>query len=561
MTTVAETASAPLGEPADGAPAKPVRMVGRTGVISRLTARRAARSGAVLGMVIAVYSAIQAFGYVDAYKTEASRRALAATLTSSSGLTALVGPGHDLASVAGYTAWKCFMVLALVAAVWGLLTGTKLLRGEEEAGRWEVLLAGGTNRRRATSSALGGLAAAAGVLFAVASVLTALVWHSHSVGISPAASVFFVFAVACSAAVFLAIGALAGELAATRRQAAAYAGAVLGVSFALRMVADTNASLAWLRWLSPLGWVEQLRPLAAPDPWPLLLIAAFVLACGGLSIQLAGRRDLGSSTLSDRSSAPARTGLLSGPLGLGVRLVRPTALAWMAGIAALALIIASETNAATKSLDDSSSAREVLSRLGGGGVAQGAYLGASFFILAVVVAIAAIGHVTAARSEEGSGRIDHLVARPLSRARWLSSRLLVAVCCVVTTALVGGLCMWLGVAGQHTTVTLGSLLGAGLNTVPPALCLLGLGTLVFGLWPRFTSYAVYGLLVWAFLLELIGGILGSAGWVLDTSPFHQMAPAPAVAPDWMSGAVMVAVGLASAALGVTALAWRDLMGD
>jgi hypothetical protein len=44
--------------------------------------------------------------------------------------------------VAGYTVWKSFMFLIVVGSAWGLLTGTKLLRGEEDAGRWELLLAG-----------------------------------------------------------------------------------------------------------------------------------------------------------------------------------------------------------------------------------------------------------------------------------------------------------------------------------------------------------------------------------------------------------------------------------
>ena len=38
------------------------------------------------------------------------------------------------------------MTLMVLGAVWGLLTSTRLLRGEEDAGRWELLLAGQTTR-------------------------------------------------------------------------------------------------------------------------------------------------------------------------------------------------------------------------------------------------------------------------------------------------------------------------------------------------------------------------------------------------------------------------------
>ena len=84
-----------------------------------------------------------------------------------------------------------------------------------------------------------------------------------------------------------------------------------------------------------------------------------------------------------------------------------------------------------------------------------------------------------------------------------------------------------GDGGQNANVSLGTLLNAGLNVAAPALCLWGIGTLSFGLWPRATSYTVYGVLAWSLLVELIGGIGANSRWLLDTSLFHQMAAAPA----------------------------------
>ena len=58
---------------------------------------------------------------------------------------------------------------------------------------------------------------------------------------------------------FVAVGALCSQLAATRRQAASYASIFLGVSYAIRMVADSGIGLHGLVWASPLGWAEQLQ--------------------------------------------------------------------------------------------------------------------------------------------------------------------------------------------------------------------------------------------------------------------------------------------------------------
>ncbi len=126
-------------------------------VIHRLTSRKALRSGALWGLVFGIYVASQVQAYVSAYKTQAERNALAKSFTSSGGLNALVGPVHQLNTVAGYTEWKSVGILTVLGAIWALLLSTKLLRGEEDAGRWELLLAGQTTRRGAAIQAMVGL--------------------------------------------------------------------------------------------------------------------------------------------------------------------------------------------------------------------------------------------------------------------------------------------------------------------------------------------------------------------------------------------------------------------
>ena len=123
------------------------------------------------------------------------------------------------------------------------------------------------------------------------------------------------------------------------------------------------------------------------------------------------------------------------------------------------------------------------------------------------------------------GGLDNLLVRPLARSRWYAEPLLVAGAALVAGGLIAGIFAWLGAASQHSGVGFTSVLEAGLNVVPPTLCILGIGALVFGLAPRATTIATYGLLVWSFLVELVGGVVGLNHFVLDTSVFHQMAAA------------------------------------
>jgi putative exporter of polyketide antibiotics len=50
----------------------------------------------------------------------------------------IFGVAHHLDTVGGYAAYHAIGVGGIIAAVWGLLAGTRLLRGEEDTGRWEL---------------------------------------------------------------------------------------------------------------------------------------------------------------------------------------------------------------------------------------------------------------------------------------------------------------------------------------------------------------------------------------------------------------------------------------
>ncbi len=248
-------------------------------------------------------------------------------------------------------------------------------------------------------------------------------------------------------------------------------------------------------------------------------------------------------------------------MGLTVRLVRPAVLSWWAAIGAWSLLLGFIAKQGGSMLTTSSSVQQAVSRLGARGAGTLQYLGVTFLMVAWLVAFVAVTQVTAARSEEAEGRLDHLLVRPVSRSSWLAGKVAVATAILVASGLLAGLLTWLGAASQNAGAGLASLLSAGINVVPPAVCILGIGVLTIGVWPRATSVVTYGVLAWSFLIELLAGFFSSNHWLLDTSVFHHMAAAPAVNPDWTSAAVLVAVGTVAAVAGGVAFGRRDLAGE
>ncbi len=392
-----EVRSSPAPEGASGFSFRSSRTV-----VAGLTARKAVRSGVLWGYVFGVAVVSSAYSYSSIYKTQGQRNRLEAAFGANNATNALFGPAIRLQTVAGFTVFKTSMTLMILGAVWGLLTSTRLLRGEEEAGRWEMLLTGQTTRGGATVQALVGLGGGVTVIWAVTALITAVAGLSSKVGIGVGPAVFLALALVASAVMFLAIGALTSQLAATRRQAAAYAAVVLGASYALRMVADSSGSLHWIRWLSPLGWVEVLQPLTGPRPLALVPIAAFTVVVAAVAVRLAGSRDLGASILPDRSTAEPHLRLLTGATGLSTRLVRPTVIGWGTAIAVTALLFGVVAKSAGGTISGSS-IHQLLARLGARGTGVDAYLGTAFLILAVLIGFAAAGQVTAARTEETGG--------------------------------------------------------------------------------------------------------------------------------------------------------------
>ena len=523
-------------------------------VIAAHVAQRSLRGAAIWGLVFGLWVISTVKAFVSGYPTLAERIQLAQSLQP---FSTLMGLPHRAETVAGFTEWRVLVVIVIIGAIWGLQTSTGLLRGEEEAGRWELLLAGQTTKRWATLQALFGLGASFTAMF----VLTVLFVfaagrlpgaHFHVVG-----SLLFALGLVSGAAMFLAVGALASQLSATRGQAATIAAVVLGAAYVVRMIADSRSSLGWLRWLSPIGWVEELRPLQNPQPLALVPIVGLVLVCGGVAVVLAGGRDLNASVLREGTPNRGDARSLIGPTSLALRMSGPTAIAWLAGVAGMAVIYGSLTRSATSMLASSPSFEATLGRLGVRRVTEG-YLGVVFLLVDVLISVIAASQVAAIRDEEAAGRLDNLLVRPVSRARWLVGRLGVSTLLIVLSGLAAGFATWVGIASQHIYVAQPRLLEAGLNATVPGVFVLGAGVLVLGLRPRLSAKVAYGIVAWSFLIDLLGSLVKGAKWLRDSSLFTHIALAPAAKPDWGTAAIIVLLGVAAATVGVIAFLRRDV---
>lgn len=538
------------------APAAAVPAGGRGAV--RAIAGRAFADGRTRTLSFALLFAFMAYlnvnGYVHSFPTLRERLDFVRSFGNDASVRLFYGEPHDLLHAGGYVAWRVGGFGAIFAAAWGVLAAVRALRTEEDAGRWELLLAGAIRRRDAL------LAVLAAIVGGIA-VLWLGLWLGCVAGGLPAGgSAYMALATLTPALVFAGVGALASQLAPTRRIALELGMAALAALFVLRVVADTSSGAGWLRWGTPLGWAEELRAFAGPRPLVLLLPlgAAGALLAGAGAIAL--RRDVGSGLLRARDERAPRLRLLGSPAGQALRGERGSLIGWGVGVGLFAFIVGViSTTFETARL--SSRIREELARFGARVLTPSGILGFYFLFFVLAISLFACAQVVAARHEEAEGRLETLLVLPLGRRRWLAGRVALALAGAVALALGAGLLAWAGARSQGADVSLPDMLGAGANCLPTALLFLALSALAFGAWPRATSGIAYGLVSLAFVWQLFGTALGAPSWLLGASPFHHVGLVPAQSFKALAAAIMLALAAAALAAAFALFARRDLTGE
>ncbi|MEV3966731.1 ABC transporter permease [Streptomyces sp. NPDC050698] len=487
------------------------------------------------------------------YGTPAARADLVRQVETNSSLRAMVGPvfGDSLGAL---TAWRVGLYAGALAAVMSLLVVVRHTRDEEESGRQELVASGTVGRRASLTAALLAAAVANGVL--------ALLLTAGLAGQGGTGALALGLGVAGAGMVFATMAAIVAQLTESARLARGLTAAVLGAAFVLRAAGDsatdggtsrasgTGAGSSVLTWLSPLGWLENLRPYAAERWWVLALFAGAVVLQGLAAYALAGRRDLGMSFL------PTRPGPASGGLGsagaLAWRLQRGGVLGWGIGFFLAGVVYGGMTEGAADLVGGNDNARKVFERMGGHSGLTDAFLASMIGMLGLVAALYIVASVLRLHGEETSGRAEPVLANAVGRLRWAAGHLLIAFGGATLIMLLAGLGFAVGY-GRRT----GPVLAACLAQLPAVWVIGGLAVLLYGVLPR-AAVAAWGVAGAALLIGWVGPALDVPQAVLDLSPFGHLPKLPGGSVRW--GPLLVLTGLAVALVagGLAGLRRRDM---
>ncbi|MDP9239049.1 MAG: polyketide antibiotic transporter [Actinomycetota bacterium] len=491
------------------------------------------------------------------------RRTLAATfdpdslraLAENPALRALYGPPGPLADPGGFTVWRTGMFAAVVLGVWSLMTATRITRGEEEAGRWALLLAARIRLPGLVGRHLCALVVA-DVLIGGAVVGAMLLARTQVRG-----SLLFGAGLALVGMVFAGVGTLAGQLFPSRRLAAGAAGGVLGVALLLRMAADGASGLSWLHWGTPFGLFAAVEPYGADRVLPLAVLAGMGLVVGLVSVGAGWRRDLGAGWIPVRDRRRPRT-LLLRRLGLfSLRRTLRGLIGWAVGVAAYFLLIGALAKTLTKFLAGSPRYAEMAAQAGFRGLATvEGYAAALLVLLAIPIGVYAAGRIGLTAADEGEGRMALLLSLPVSRLRWAGLEAGVTAVACSGLAAVAGLALWAGTLLAGAPLGVGPSLAGAFNVLPVGLLCLGAAVLALGWAPRLAVPVGSLPATGGFLLLVLADSFGWPAWVRQISPFAHVASVPSVPPDWPGTAGILGVAVLLAAVGGYGYSRRDLRG-
>jgi ABC-2 type transport system permease protein len=477
------------------------------------------------------------------YGTETERADLLHQVATNSSFRALIGPvfGDGLGAL---TAWRAGVYAGALAAVTGLLVVVRHTRDEEESGRQELLASGAVGRRASLTAALLAAAVAAGVL--------ALLVAAGLAAQGAAGALAFGLGLAGVGMVFATMAAIVAQLTESARLARGLTAGLLGAAFVLRAAGDAvsdDGSSVWT-WLSPLGWLENLRAFAAERWWVLGLFAAAVAAQGAVAYVLAGRRDVGMSFL------PTRPGPATGRLGsagaLAWRLQRGGVLGWSIGFFLAGVVYGGLTDGVAGLVGDNRQARQLFERMGGRSGITDAFLASMTGMLGLVAALYVVASVLRLNGEETSGRAEPLLANAVSRLRWAAGHLTIAFGGSVLIMLLAGVGFAIGYGRQ-----VGPVLGACLVQVAGVWVIGGVAVLLLGLLPR-AAVAAWGVAGAVLLVGWVGPALNAPRAVLDISPYGHLPKLPGASMEWGPVLVLLGVAVVLVGVGLAGLRRRDL---
>ncbi len=440
----------------------------------------------------------------------------------------------------GYATWKYGFTI-LVMALWPLLAGARMLRGEEERGSLDMLLSLPRGRLRVALEKLAALWVALLLMALLIGLITFGGGRSANADFSLGDALLFGLNLALICGVFGSIALLLAQFTCERTTAAGITGGLLFLFIVLDMLHRVTSGTEWISRLSPIYYYNLSKPLVpsyGTNPGAMLLLLALSILLSGAALWLFVRRDVGAPvTLPAFLRRPERAVSLERALPVNAwslrsiyarslaKLVVPT-FWWTVAIAGFATWIVFIVQQTEQKLQDvfanSPTFRDVIMKVGGSDVDFNASLLSFIFIFLPVLLMAfAVTQASRWAADEENGLHELVLATPQPRLTVILARFGALTTATVFISAVTLALSALASATSGLALNGGNLAAATLSIIPMGLLIAALGYLFSG-WLRTvidTGLLSFLLTAW-FFITFVGPDLNWPDGVLHLSAFY-----------------------------------------
>jgi ABC-2 type transport system permease protein len=444
----------------------------------------------------------------------------------------LVGEYVPIDTLGGFLTIEAGVYTTDFLAIWLAVMGVAVIRGEEEPGTLDALLATPHGRRTVFWQKV----AAVGVCLVLANLLIAAglgvsLWatgqHLPVTGVLGA-----LLNGAVLAAFWGAAGVLLGQLIARRRTATILAGGLVVATFLVNNIVETVPPLRGWGVLLPFHYYNLSKPLVPGRTLDPGAVAVLTLATAGLLILAAwlfARRDVGAAFALWPARARARRAPPAGSLLLGsvwAKSLRDQVGPTLGGGLALTIycaLMVGTVNSALAPMYEGLNAIPWFTKLFGPLVTNEGYISVVlFFYFPAVIALLMLLNVWGWAGEEEEGRLEVLITAPVARSQVVLARYGAAVVSLAGILALTFAGIALTAAAAQVPLRLDRVAEAVLGAAPLALFVLAFG-LTLAAWlprPGMAVAVTGGLLIAMFLLDGLAPLFDWPDIVRHLSIFH-----------------------------------------
>ena len=441
-------------------------------------------------------------------------------------------------TIGGYATFKIGFFVFLIA-IWPLLAGSRMLRGEEERGSMDVLLSLPRPRLNVAIEKLAAMWTALLLMGVLIGLLAFAGGAKFGANFGLGGGLLYGLNLALICAVFGSLALLISQFTQERGPAAGSTAGLLLFFIVLDMVHRVVPNTEWISRLSPIYYYNLSKPLIpsyGTNGGAMIVQLALAALLGGVAIWLFVRRDVGGTVPLPRwLRLPERQASRALPVGdwsLGsvyarsMGMIAMPTLWWTLVIAAFAafLVYAVQLLETKMSalLAGSPAFTTLIKNLGGGDSSVNAgLLSAMFFFLPVLLMAFAVTQVNGWSADEQDGRLELVLAAPQSRIAVLLGRFAALATATIAIAVVTLLACFASAAASGLTLDAGNLAAAILGMIPLGLLVAAIGYLASG-WlatAADTGLLSFVLAAW-FFISFIGPELKLPDATLRLSAFY-----------------------------------------